>query len=457
MLSAQDNELMCRVGPGTPMGKLMREYWIPALLPSELPIPDGHPLRLRLLGEDLIAFRVTSGKVGITENCCPHRGTSLFFGRNEEEGLRCVYHGWKFDVTGQCVDMPSEPPHSNFKAKVKARNYPCVERNGLIWTYMGERSSPPPLPDLAPNLSPQCITWKRLQESNYMQGLEGDIDTVHQTFLHAGHVKPEDTLKGSQDYYTTSQRWIDIEVRDLEIGASYAGIRPVPDEDSTYWRIGHFAAPFYTFNVPGILGRKNSCIAWVPVDDENTMVTNITVPISPDPTLAGIGGIMQGIQRPTPLGKNDPYGSRVPGQIGNLARQYASDTSDWNGRFRPLANRGNDYFIDRDLQSSMGTWSGVPVIAQDPMAQESMGAIYDRRRERLGTTDTMLIRTRRFLINAAKALSDQGAIPAGVDKPELYNMYSGGAILPNSVNGLDATHDVQFPRAQTIEVQTPGS
>src|SRR5438067_2077503 len=226
MLSPEENELLCRVGPGTPMGDLMRQYWIPALLPSELPTPDCAPIRLRLLGENLIAFRVTSGKVGIIENNCPHRGTSLFYGRNEEEGLRCVYHGWKFDVTGQCIDMPSEPPYSNFKGKVKAKTFPCVERNGLIWTYMGPLESPPPLPELAPNMSPRCMVWKRLQQCNYMQALEGDIDTVHQTFLHAGHVRPEDTMPGSGDYYVTMQRWIDMEVRDHDAGATYAGIRP---------------------------------------------------------------------------------------------------------------------------------------------------------------------------------------------------------------------------------------
>src|SRR5712691_1127323 len=136
MLSVEDNEYMCRVGRGTPMGTFIRQYWIPALLPSELPAPDCPPVRLRLLGENLIAFRTRSGSVGVVANACPHRGASLFFGRNEDEGLRCVYHGWKFDVTGQCVDMPSEPAESNFRTKIKVMAYPCIERNGIIFTYM---------------------------------------------------------------------------------------------------------------------------------------------------------------------------------------------------------------------------------------------------------------------------------------------------------------------------------
>src|SRR6266849_3668011 len=137
MLNREDNELLCRIGPGTPMGTLMRQYWVPAALSSELPDPDGAPLRVRLLGENLIAFRATSGALGLIANQCPHRGASLYYGRNEGDGLRCVYHGWKFDVAGRCVDMPNEPPESNFRHKIQHTAYPCRERNGLIWTYMG--------------------------------------------------------------------------------------------------------------------------------------------------------------------------------------------------------------------------------------------------------------------------------------------------------------------------------
>src|SRR5919199_737868 len=144
MLSTEDNEILCRVGPGTPMGTLMRHYWIPGALSSELSEPDGAPMRLRLLGEDLIAFRVSSGQIGVIQNNCPHRGASLFFGRNEEEGLRCVYHGWKFNTEGACVDMPNEPPESNFKHKVKVTAYPFVEKGGVIWAYMGQENPPPP-------------------------------------------------------------------------------------------------------------------------------------------------------------------------------------------------------------------------------------------------------------------------------------------------------------------------
>src|SRR3954467_5904365 len=158
MLTKSDNDLVTQTGPGTPMGNLLRQYWIPSMMSSELPSPDCPPVRIRLLGENLIAFRTTSGKVGIVQNACPHRGASLFFGRNEEEGLRCVYHGWKFDTAGNCVDMPSEPAESNFKNKVRAHSYPVEERNGVIWMYMGPRSTPPPLPPMEFNVLPEGHT-----------------------------------------------------------------------------------------------------------------------------------------------------------------------------------------------------------------------------------------------------------------------------------------------------------
>src|SRR6266571_2295429 len=155
MLSREDNERLTRVGPGTPMGGLLRRYWMPALLDYELPSPDCPPKRVRLLGEDLVAFRDSEGRVGMLAQACPHRGASLFFGRNEEAGLRCVYHGWKFDTTGQCLDMPSEPAESNFKTKIRATAYPTQERSGLVWIYMGPREVPPPLPELEANMLPE--------------------------------------------------------------------------------------------------------------------------------------------------------------------------------------------------------------------------------------------------------------------------------------------------------------
>ena len=193
MLTAANNEMLTRVGPGTPMGNLMREYWTLACLSSELKA-DGEPMRLMLLGEQLIAFRDTDGRVGIMEHRCPHRCASLFFGRNEEGGLRCVYHGWKFDVEGNCLDMPNVPPAQDFKHRIKAKAYKVVERAGFVWTYMGSRKEAPPLPNVEVLMLPEeeRITRVHQRECNWFQSLEGDIDTSHFGFLHVGGVKTED-------------------------------------------------------------------------------------------------------------------------------------------------------------------------------------------------------------------------------------------------------------------------
>src|SRR2546428_2030400 len=192
MLSREDNELLCRVGPGTPVGAMLRQYWVPALMWERVPGGDGAPGRVRLMGENLIAFRVTSGKIGLIQNHCPHRGASLFFGRNEEEGLRCVYHGWKYSCEGHCVDMPSEPEESNFKSKIRATAYPCVERNDIIWAYMGPRQTPPPLPDTDPNslLQGKYAERKSRRKATWSQGLEANSATHHLASIHLAAVNP---------------------------------------------------------------------------------------------------------------------------------------------------------------------------------------------------------------------------------------------------------------------------
>ena len=244
MLSKQDNETLTRVGPGTTMGELMREYWIPALMSSELPNPDSDPVRVRLLGENLVAFRDTTGTVGLIDNYCPHRRASLFFGRNEESGIRCVYHGWKYDISGNCVDMPSEPAESNFKDKVKITAYPCQERNGVIWTYMGTRTELPPLPDLEPNMRPdrEYSISTVLRECNWMQGLEGDIDTAHLGFLHLGSADPKAMVPGTTDYYTVNVRHPRYNVKEMDYGVMYAAYRPA-EEDSFLLALCSVPAP----------------------------------------------------------------------------------------------------------------------------------------------------------------------------------------------------------------------
>src|SRR5262249_37654791 len=199
MISPQENEELTRTGPGTPMGTLFRRYWLPALLAAELE-RDGPPVRLTLLNEKLVAFRNTKGEIGLIDEFCAHRGVSLWFGRNEECGLRCPYHGWKYDVTGQCVDLPSEGEHGPMRKRMKLKSYPCIELGGVVWTYMGPAESKPEAPGLewAHVPAERRYVSKRLQESNYLQALEGGIDSSHVSFLHGAALKHDPLFVGSK-------------------------------------------------------------------------------------------------------------------------------------------------------------------------------------------------------------------------------------------------------------------
>ena len=422
MLSVEENDLLTRVGSATPMGDLMRQYWIPALMSSELPAPNCPPLRVRLLGENLIAFRTTSGQVGLLAHACPHRGASLFYGRNEAEGIRCVYHGWKFDVAGRCVDMPTEPSESNFKDKVCARAYPCRERHGIVFAYMGVRQEPPPLPDLEPNMLPdgQAEVWTALRQCNWVQAMEGDIDTAHLALLHMGSVSPDDLLPGTFDYYTVNDRTPHYQVVDTEWGTMYGAYRPA-QEDTYYWRIAQFLFPFYTLIPTGVLGVQIIVRAWVPVDDQHTMFWSMSVPQTRS----------NGAGR-----RSSRNGQPYAGSTGRP--QFLPNTTDWLGRWRLAADASNDYFIDREVQRTQ-SYTGIDGIhLQDQAITESMGGVVDRSQEHLGTSDAMIIRTRRRLMRAATDWQ-AGRTPPAVDHPELYRQRSGGVILPRSADWVEAT------------------
>jgi phenylpropionate dioxygenase-like ring-hydroxylating dioxygenase large terminal subunit len=415
MLSREDNELLCRVGPGTPMGDLMRQYWVPAALSTELPARDGAPLRVRLLGENLIAFRATSGAVGLVRDSCPHRGASLFYGRNEGDGLRCVYHGWKFDVAGRCVDMPNEPAESNFRGKVRAVANPCLERAGLVWAYLGPRETPPPLPDLEPAKLADASVQVYQRECNWVQALEGDIDTCHTVFLHLGSVSADEATPGTWARYALSDRAPRYAVADMDFGVMYGAYRPA-EADTEYWRIANFLFPFYAMVPTGVLGLEVRVRAWVPMDDEHTLAISIA---------------------------RSPQGTRTAGRQVVRPPGTLPNTTDWYGRFRCVANQGNDYLIDRAAQKTT-SYTGIDsIFLQDQAVTESMGPIYDRTNERLGTSDQMIIRTRKRLIDAARALRDTGKVPPGVDDPGVYAVRSGGALLPRGADWIEATRELR--------------
>ena len=439
MLSKQDNDILCRVGPGTPMGDIIRQYWIPVFKSDELAAPDSPPQKVRILGENLVGFRTTSGDVGLVANSCPHRGASLFFGRNEEDGLRCVYHGWKFDVTGDCVDMPSEPAESNFKGKVRAHAYPTHERNGVVWAYMGTRSRNdlPPLPDIEPNMVPEkgIKVEKALRDCNWVQGLEGDIDTSHLAYLHLGANKLDETKPKSFDYYTIADKAPRYDVVETEFGTSYGTYRPA-EADTYYWRVAHFLFPFYTMIPTGLLGQQILVRAWVPIDDDHMMFWSFAVPSTLAFNNASAG------QGDAEAAKKGADASRPVRQRQGF--QYLPDESHWMGKFRLTQNRENDYQIDREAQANGTSFTGIAGIhTQDQAITESMGTLVDRTHEHLGTSDAMVIRTRRRLIKAAKSLAGEGTLPPGVDDPTIYHYRSGGVILPRSVDWRKATESLQ--------------
>ena len=448
MLSAQDNEALTHVGPGTLMGDLLRQYWVPALMSSELPTPDSAPVRVRLLGENLIAFRVTSGKVGLIQDACPHRAASFFFGRNEEEGLRCVYHGWKFDIDGNCTDMLSEPEDSVFKNKLKATTYPCVERGGLVWTYMGPRKELPPLPDLEPNMMVEGRGTVRANmfNWNWFQCIENNMDTAHQGILHFGAVPIEDALdpvKAQEAYpgpvedlkYIVANRAPRFIVKDTEFGCSYGAYRPAED-GKDYYRTMHWLFPWVTMTPVIKLGQVASCVITVPIDDTHTMSWGMTT---------------GRLDRPA----SPPQNSGDRGLLPN--------TADWLGRFRlgffyETAAAGSfDFGIDREIQKTSHTqngYTGLPSVpVQDGAITWSQGAIVNRNIEHLGTTDAMIIRVRRRLLDAAKALREHGTVPPGVDSPGIYRQRSGWALVPTEADFWEYLRPMR-EAFQEVEVPT---
>ncbi len=404
MTKATDGVELTRIGPGTVMGDLMRCYWMPALMSSEL-VSDGAPVRLMLLGEKLIAFRDSAGRVGVMDHRCPHRCASLFLGRNEESGLRCIYHGWKFDVAGNCVDMPSLPP-PGFKEKVKAKAYKVVERAGVVWVYMGARMPAPALPafeilDL-PEDEIQLTFIQR--DCNYLQALEGEIDTSHFGFLHAGHVDPDDLAEDEPVRNTVINRAPEYHLADAEWGTQYAGYRDV-GAGRTYWRFGNFLFPFWSQAPNGEFSTHMHARGWVPLDDEHTMYV----------FLRWKKAVHAG-SLPQPAFKD---GTPIGGT--GRANRLLPNTTDWLGRFRMAANAGNDWEIDREAQRTNRIYSGIDGIhLQDQAITESMGGIVDHEFEHLAPSDQMITRTRRRLLMAARALREHGTLPPGVENAEVY-------------------------------------
>jgi phthalate 4,5-dioxygenase oxygenase subunit len=426
-LTQEQNDQLTRTDRGTLMGDLFRRYWVPALLADEIAEPDCPPVRVKLLGERLVAFRDTNGRIGLIGEFCAHRGVSLWFGRNEECGLRCPYHGWKYDVNGQCVDLPSEPEESGMRGRIKLVSYPCIEQGGVVWTYMGPPELKPAPPELEWTLvrPEQRFASKRLQECNYLQAIEGGIDSSHVSFLHSGALNRDPLFKGGKERsnrYNLTDRMPVFDVVEYE-GGLLIGARRQADNDRWYWRITPFIMPWHSL-IPPRAGHPIGGHAWVPIDDENCWAWSINY----HPNRALTAEELQAMKE----GKG-------------IHVQYVP------GTFIPLANKGNDYLMDRSTQKSGHNYSGVEGIAmQDASLQESMGPIQDRTRENLCSTDNGIILMRRMLLKAGKDNRDGKTLP-GLN-PKSQRVRSCAIELPKDVKFKDGARDGLFRELNTDPV-----
>jgi len=419
MLSQADNDRLTRVGAGTPMGTLFRRYWIPACLSEEVAEPDGPPVRVRLLGEDLIAFRDATGEVGLVGAYCPHRRAPMFFGRNEECGLRCVYHGWKFDRSGACVDMPSEPADSLFKSKVTIDAYPTWEGGGMVWTYMGPPEHRPAPPDHELVRAPAEFRYvsKSYEACNFLQALEGGIDPTHATIMHNMNI-------GDMSFLNSYDTLVaELKLDRTPYGFTYAGIRAHPTFDwvrryqwimPSFHMRGSVEGLFRSYrDHPGEVPTMDGHI-WIPIDDERCWVYNFMYSADPTQPLSR----KQALEHENRLGRGD-----------NLDANYV-----------PKQNKTNDYLIDRAVQKTK-TMTGIAGInTQDFALQEGMGAIVDRTKEHLGTTDRAIIVLRQTLFEALASLERGEPVPA-IDPATYRNVRAVDRLVAKGLAWEEATKD----------------
>ena len=397
-------DLLTRTGPGTPMGQLMRRYWVPILSSSEIAQPDGPQVRVKILGEKLLAFRDTEGNPGLIDEFCSHRGVSLFFGRNEACGIRCAYHGLKFDRHGSCVDVPSAPQVAD-RMRIKA--YPCIERAGLVWAYMGPLGQQPAPPEVEWCTLPESHLFisKRLQQSNYLQAMEGGIDTAHVSYVHKYEVDIDPMHKGVKalDYIKADGNVI-FDIEKNPFGLTLYGRRN-GDADTHYWRITQWLFPWFTL-IPPFGDHSLGGHVWVPIDDENCWAWSINYhpgkPLSAEERslMAAGKGIHVQYEDVQPIS------------------------------WRPRANKDNDYLIDRAAQQEGRAYSGVFGFSeQDASLQESMGPLQDRTKELLLPTDKAIVMARRMLQEAAEGLA-QGIEPPALDA-SAQQVRAAGVLLPH--------------------------
>ncbi len=421
MLTQEENDLLTKVGPGTPMGELARRLWVPILLADELPAPDCDPVRVRILGEDLVAFKDTQGRIGLLEAWCQHRGADLFFGRNEGSGLRCVYHGWKYDVDGVCVDVPNAPEGATFKDKIAARAYRAVERGGLIWAYLGPRDNTPDFPEMEWTRVPDSHRYisKMFLECSYLQSMEADIDSSHLGFLHS-FVKSGTVIEGRTngiEDLTAADKAPAWSVTDTDYGVMLTARRDAGD--SFYWRVNQWMLPFFTI-IAARPGDTVLCQVKVPVDDHHAVAFRVRW------------------HADRPL---------TPGELSTFRDKGVLFPELIPGTFTTKENRSNDYLIDRATQRNY-SFTGIKSIpAQDfAVTERQYGlSISDRTRERLVSSDTAIIQVRRRLLRSVRQVME-GQEPPEAKNGAAFSVRSLDLVLPKTVPFEDGARDYMVSR-----------
>jgi len=395
LLTKEQNDLLTRTDRGTPMGELMRRYWIPVLLSEELPKPDGAPVQVRIMGEDLVAFRDSLGRVGLLDEHCSHRGTSLFYGRNEDCGRRCIYHGWKYVVEGNVLETPAEPEGSSFKDRVKHPAYPTHEAGGMILAYMGPPEKQPVFPSYVWSDLPadHVRVTKSIQDCNYLQGVEGECDSTHLTFLHR--------FFNSQD---PRRPMLQHPVREYTIEETDFGLRLVavrePEPDRSYVRVSSIVLPTYCW----IPGATKSVHTYIPIDDQHSWRINLNYLV------------------------DEAFDASTPNP----------NAEAWTTpEYRKIRNKDNHYLIDREKQRTENfTGLGPNFVIHDSMATESMGAIFDRSREHLGVSDKAVIAMRRYFLDLVQAFQ-RGQDPPGLVFDEADNVHTHVDTFAEMIDGRD--------------------
>jgi len=426
VLTREDNDLLCRVEGDAPMGQLMRRHWIPACMSEEVSEPDGTPVRVRLLGEDLVVFRDSDGRLGVLDEHCPHRRASLAFGRNEECGLRCLYHGWKMDVEGNVLEMASEPKESALATKVKHKAYPAREAGGFVWTYMGppEEMREFEAPAFAPTPDARVSATKVRVRCNWAQILEGQIDSAHSSSLHSSDMVPAQ-VDGAK---ATNANWLRpsadkaprFQIERTSYGFRYAAIRrPIMNEAThDYIRTTVYIAPFTALIPPNNV--HNVATLLTPEDDHTTMFYFIAW-----------------------------NGTGKPGVDAEAWRKF--NVLQWgvdvDANFNGIRTRENDYMQSRAAMKA-GNFTGIQGIPNQDIAMwEGMGPIGDRSAERLGASDVAVAAFRRLMVEAARDFQN-GKAAIGTTRPRVahatISSYEG--VVPKSVNWRTLGGGSEAPR-----------